>query len=220
MLLTWLLATCSLADPPEYAGRPIAPVMSWRGATWLEREGREAEEQTARMLRQLPVEPGDTVVDLGCGSGFHARRLARLVGEQGTVHCVDLQPEMLTIARELADAEGLDQIRMVPGQPDRVPLPPGTVDLLLMVDVYHELADPAAMLRSMRESLADDGVVALVEFRLEGATAQHIKREHRMARDQVVQEWTAAGFELVERYDKLPSQHLFLFEAAEPTQPE
>jgi ubiquinone/menaquinone biosynthesis C-methylase UbiE len=187
-------------------------VMSWQGAAWLERDDREAEEGTRKLIRRLDLDDGDTVVDLGCGTGFHARRMKREVGETGVVHCVDLQPEMLRQAAQLAQQEGVT-LSLVPGEAERIPLPDAVADLVLMVDVYHELQQPAPMLAELRRVLAPGGRIAIVEFRLEGASALHIKREHRMADEQVVQELEAAGFRTVEAWDGLPQQHLLVFEA-------
>ncbi len=213
--LALALAGWVAASPPAtYEGRPIADVMGWQGARWLEREGRAQEEATAALVRELGVAPGDVVVDLGCGSGFHARRLAARVKPGGVVYCVDLQPEMLVIAERLAVEAGLDNVRFVKGQPDRVPLPDGSADLLLMVDVYHELADPAGVLADLRRVLAPDGQVALVEFRREGNSAAHIKVDHRMSAAQIRREWTGAGFAVARRFDGLPSQHLFFMKVA------
>lgn len=207
-LLTLTSAACASDD---HEGRPIADVMSWRGAPWLEREGRAAEEDTATLIRRMKLKRGHTVLDLGCGSGFHARRIAKEIGPTGIVVCVDLQPEMLEIARQLATRDGIDNIRFVEGAPDRVPAETGTVDRLLMVDVYHELARPVPVLADIRRVLAPKGQVALVEYRLEGDTAAHIKQDHRMSVAQVQKEWLPAGFRLTETYQGLPSQHLFLF---------
>ncbi len=198
-----------------YEGRDIAQVMSYRGAPWLERETRQSEEDTDALHELLPIEPGDTVVDLGCGSGFHARRMAGAVGSDGIAFCVDIQPEMLEIARKLAESDGIDNLSTILSTETDPKLPEGEVDLILLVDVYHEIAQPEAMLQEMRKALAPDGVVALVEFRLEGDTAGHIKLDHRMSIEQVMREWLPAGFELIERIDSLPTQHLFLFGRAE-----
>jgi ubiquinone/menaquinone biosynthesis C-methylase UbiE len=114
---------------------------------------------------------------------------------------------MLEKARALAAAEGVE-LSLVQGEAERIPLPDHSVDHLLMVDVYHELQDPGAMLAEMKRVLAATGKVHFVEFRLEGFTAKHIKREHRMALEQLRTELAGAGFEVVRVYDKLPSQHL------------
>ncbi len=200
---------------PQYEGRPIAQVMGWQGHTWLERNSREAEEDPAALHELLAAKSGQTVLDLGCGSGYHARRLAGAVGEKGRVLCVDLQPEMLTIAEQHAKREGIENIEFVRGAADRVPVRPGRVDLVLMVDVYHELSDPAAVLASLKQALAPGGEVAVVEFRLEGTSASHIKVDHRMAKAQVIEEWTKAGYALRRAEDGLPTQHLLVFAADE-----
>ncbi len=208
-------AAAQTADEPgTYKGRKIAEVMSFRGAGWLERATRIEEEDPDALIAALPIEKGMLVVDIGCGSGYHARRLAVEVGPEGMVLCNDIQPRMLRIASELAAREGIANISTVLGTEDDPKLPEGEVDLMLLVDVYHEFSRPEPMLHAMREALAPDGVIALVEFRLEGRSAAHIKLDHRMSIEQVMEEWIPAGYELVERIDSLPTQHLFLFRAA------
>lgn len=201
-------------EPGVYKGRKIADVMSYRGAGWLERASRLEEENPDALIAALPIERGMLVVDIGCGSGYYARRMAAEVGPEGSVLCNDIQPEMLRIASELAAREGIENIGMVLGAEDDPNLPEGEVDLMLIVDVYHEFSRPEPMLHAMRKALAPDGVIALVEFRLEGRSAAHIKLDHRMSIEQVMKEWIPAGYELVERIDSLPTQHLFLFRAA------
>lgn len=215
----WAQQTAGQTSPETtadgtYMGRAIAPVMSYHGAPWLERPTREQEEAPEELVAFLGLDGGETVVDLGCGSGYYSRRLARAVGETGTVYGVDIQPEMLDILRRTSERDGLHNIVPVLGTPDDLRLPAaavGKIDLILLVDVYHEIQDPAAMLASMRRALAPEGRVALVEFRLEGDSAAHIKLEHRMSVEQVLAEWQPAGFALAKRVEELPTQHLFLF---------
>ncbi|REJ84702.1 MAG: class I SAM-dependent methyltransferase [Acidobacteria bacterium] len=217
-LTSLLLAPSLLAQSGEertYAGREIAGVMSFHGASWLERDSRIEEEDPAALLALLPLEPGDTAVDMGCGSGYHARRMASKVGPEGRVLCVDIQPEMLEIARRLAESEGIANIDYVLGAVDDPKLAPASVDLILLVDVYHEFARPEPMLAAMRRALRHDGVAALVEYRLEGESAAWIRPEHRMSIEQVKKEWLPAGFELRRLVTSLPSQHLFLFAPGE-----
>ena len=222
LALAGLLAplAAALAQAPEergvFKGRKIAEVMSYRGAPWLERATRIEEEHPDELMAALPIETGMLAVDIGCGSGYYARRLAAAVGPGGSVLCNDIQPEMLRIATELAADAGVANMSTVLGTQSDARLPEGEVDLMLLVDVYHEFSAPEAMLQSMRAALATDGVIALAEFRLEGRSARHIKLEHRMSIDQVMKEWLPAGYELVERVDSLPTQHLFLFRAAGP----
>lgn len=211
-LFTVALSVAAVAaQTASYRGRAIADVMSYRGAPWLERADREREENPQALLDALPIEAGDTVADLGCGSGYYGRRLAATVGAEGLVYCVDIQPEMLRLAERLAEESAVTNLRTILNHERDAKLPAASIDLILLVDVYHELRYPESMLESMRRSLKPDGIVALAEFRLEGETASHIKLDHRMSVDQVLAEWQPAGFRLIERIDTLPTQHLFLF---------
>ena len=203
-------------EPGVFKGREIAEVMSYRGAPWLERATRIEEEHPDELMAALPIETGMLVVDIGCGSGYYARRLAAAVGPEGSVLCNDIQPQMLRIAAGFAADAEVTNMTTVLGTQSDARLPEAEIDLMLLVDVYHEFSAPEAMLQSMRGALAPDGVIALAEFRLEGRSARHIKLDHRMSIDQVMKEWLPAGYELVERVDSLPTQHLFLFRAAGP----
>ena len=213
-----VLSTPAAAQPAVetdvYEGRKIAEVMSYRGAGWLERATRIEEEHPDELMAALPIEKGMLVVDIGCGSGYYARRMAAAVGREGSVLCNDIQPEMLRIATQLVEREGVANVSAVLGLEDDPRLPEGEVDLMLLVDVYHEFSQPEPMLHAMRDALAPGGIIALAEFRLEGRSAAHIKLEHRMSIEQVMKEWLPAGYELVERIDSLQTQHLFLFRAA------
>lgn len=204
------LAGCAEHAETADARRP-APVMSYRGADWLERATREAEENPELLLEQLELAPGDVVADLGCGSGFYTRRLARRVGESGRVFAVDIQPEMLAILERGLERDRIDNVIPVLATETDPRLPAGSLDWVLLVDVYHELQQPEPMLAAIRRAVAPGGRVALAEFRLEGDTARHIKLEHRMSVEQVLAEWEPAGFELEELFEGLPTQHLFLF---------
>jgi ubiquinone/menaquinone biosynthesis C-methylase UbiE len=163
----------------------------------------------------MELKDGDAVADIGCGSGYFTRRLAKAVGPRGTVYGVDIQPEMLEHLKETCSAEGVSNVVPVLGGENDPKLPAGTLDWILLVDTYHEFQDPQTMLRRMRDSLAPGGRIALVEYRLDGDTAAHIKEEHRMSPRQVLKEWNPAGFQLVDLVETLPSQHLFIFEKDE-----
>ena len=186
--------------------------MSYRGADWLERPERVAEEMPEEMLAALGLEDGDVVVDLGAGSGFYTRRMARLVAPTGRVLAVDIQPEMIEILRGNIAEEGITNVVPVLSTPDDPGLPEGAIDWMLLVDVYHEFADPVTMLSRMRDALKPDARVALLEYRVEDGTGDHILAAHRMSVRQVMSEWLPAGFELVELHEFLPSQHLFIFQ--------
>lgn len=195
-----------------YFGRTPAPVMSYRGAPWLERSERDAEEQPARVIQAMELSAGDVVVDMGCGTGYYARKIAPLVGPEGKVIGVDIQQEMLDQMMELAKAEGIANIVPVLGGVDDPKLEPESADWIILVDVYHEFAKPGPMLAAMLKALKPGGKIALLEYRDEGDSAAHIKPEHRMSTRQVLTEWNAAGFELVDLMEFLPSQHFFVFQ--------
>ena len=189
--------------------------MSFLGAQWLERAGRVAEEQPAEVLAAMGLEPGDVVADVGCGSGYYARRIARRVQPGGRVYCVDIQPEMLEIMQQRAAAEDVTGIEPILSTATDPRLAAGAIDWIIIADVYHEMSDPEPMLARMRESLAPGGQIALLEYRVEDGTGDHVKADHTMSVRQVLSEWHAAGFELVRLHDFLPGQHLFFFRAAD-----
>ena len=214
VVLTSLVAAQPAEEPGVYKGRRIANVMSYAGAPWLERSDREDEEAPTKLIAKLAVQPGQNIADIGCGSGYYSRRLAPLVAPTGKVYGVDIQPEMLRMLEEGARQQGITNIVAVQSAPDDPKLPAGSIDWMLLVDVYHELQNPEPMLRKMRDALSPTGRVALVEFRLEGETAAHIRTEHRMSVEQVRAEWEPAGFELVELWEEMPTQHVFVFKRA------
>jgi ubiquinone/menaquinone biosynthesis C-methylase UbiE len=206
----------SSAPPPK---REPANVMSFEGADWLEREGRAELEKPELVLEAMALRPGMTVAEIGAGTGFFSRRLAKTVGPRGKVYAVDIQPEMLELLKTYAAKEGISNIVPVVSTETDPRLPARSVDRILLVDVYHEFQKPEPMLARIRDSLAPGGTVALVEYRLEGETASHINIKHRMSVEQVLPEWNAAGFELIDRIETLPSQHLFLFSARRGARP-
>ncbi|TWT32404.1 Magnesium-protoporphyrin O-methyltransferase [Posidoniimonas corsicana] len=207
-VVLWLATPARAAD--EYLGRTIARTMHFTGAPWLVRDSREREEEPKKLLAALGLKPGMQVCDLGCGNGFYALKLAERIQPGGVVWAVDIQPEMLDLLRERAAARQVKSIKPVLGEGADPKLPAGEIDLLLLVDVYHEIAEPAAMLQKIHESLAPRGRAALVEFRAEDP-AVPIKPLHKMTQRQCVKEFTANGFKLVGQYDELPWQHVLFF---------
>lgn len=193
-----------------YQGRIIAQTMHYTGAEWLIRENRESEERCSLMLANLNVRPGTVVCDMGCGNGFYSLQMAKLVGEQGQIFAVDVQPEMLYFLRDRADSEGIENVTPILGSMFDPRLPRDSVDMVLMVDVYHEFSHPQHMLAGIRRSLKADGVVVLVEYRAEDPNVP-IKPEHKMTKDQVDLEMRANGFKLVESFDELPWQHMLFY---------
>lgn len=194
----------------SYLGRIVAQPMSHLGASWLIRPERDEEESTSETFQQLNLTEGMTVCDLGCGNGYWTVPMARAVGRDGRVLAVDIQREMLQKLREQMGRLKINHVEPVLGRIDDPKLPAGEVDLLLMVDVYHEFSHPESMLWGIRQSLRPTGVVALLEYREEDP-AVPIKPLHKMSKSQIMKEYERNGFKLVREYNKLPWQHLMFF---------
>jgi precorrin-6B methylase 2 len=200
-----------------YKGREIAPVMSYHGAGWLERPERDQEEHTSKLLPPLKMKAGDVVVDMGSGSGYYTVRLSKIVGDKGKVHAVDVQPEMLAILGKRLKNEKITNVELVKGTETDPKLPANSVDLILMVDVYHEFTHPYEMTEAMVKSLKPGGRLVFVEFRLEDEKVP-ILTLHRMAEKQVLKEMAPFPLRHVETQKHLPWQHVIIFEkkVAEP----
>lgn len=191
-------------------GRRFADVMSHRGAPWLDRAERDREEHTTRAVELLGVTPGMVVADFGAGSGYYTERLAKKVGPTGRVLAVDIQPEMLELLGARMTRLGLTNVELIRNTPDDTGLPAGAVDLVLMVDVYHELSEPQLVLRRMKAALSPTGRIAILEFRKEDPDVP-IRLEHKMSVADATAEFGAEGYRLVRRVDALPWQHLLFF---------
>jgi FkbM family methyltransferase len=201
----------TIPEPVDsYMGRRIADTMHYSGAEWLIRDEREREERCSLLLPNLGLRRGMTVADIGCGNGYHTLLIAEVVGPTGRVIAVDIQPEMLAMLRERLDATGLDNVTLVLGSAHNPRLEPESIDLALMVDVYHEFSYPQPMLQAIHRALRPDGVVALVEFRAEDPEVP-IRPLHKMSKEQILREFPANGFRLVSQFDGLPWQHLMFF---------
>jgi ubiquinone/menaquinone biosynthesis C-methylase UbiE len=194
----------------RYMGRDIAGVMGWQGAGWLEREEREREERTDLLLAALQLKPGMVVADIGAGTGYLARRMAPLVVPGGKVLAVDVQPEMLQMLQAMARATGLTQIQPLLGAEDDVKLPAATVDLAIMVDVYHELAYPHEVLASIVRALKPGGQLLFVEYRAEDPKVP-IKALHKMSEAQIKREALVHPLVWERTVGTLPWQHLVVF---------
>jgi predicted methyltransferase len=210
------LAIAAVPPAPGDSDQPRrpAPVMGWGGAAWLERQGRDEEQRPAEVIRTMGLRNGDVVADIGAGTGYFTRPLAKAVSPAGRVYAVDVQPEMISLLTRGVEREGLTNVVPVLGVADDPRLPRESLDWILLVDVYHELQQPKAMLARMREALKPAGKVALIEYRLDGQSALHISESHRMSPKQVLAEWEPAGFRLVARHEFLPTQHFFVFTKA------
>lgn len=194
----------------RYMGRDIAAVMGFEGAAWLEREEREREERTDLMLTALSLKPGMVVADIGAGTGYLTRRIATAVAPGGRVLAVDVQPEMVQVLKKLAAQPGLENVVAVLGAEDDVNLPAASVDLALMVDVYHELAFPYEVLRSITQALKPGGRVVFVEYRAEDPLVP-IKPLHKMSEAQVRREAEVLPLTWERTETGLPWQHMVFF---------
>jgi SAM-dependent methyltransferase len=192
-----------------YMGREIARVMSFHGAAWLERSERLREERPDRLIAELGLAPGMTVADIGAGTGYHSRRMAQAVAP-GIVFAVDIQPEMLRQLQALAAERGIANIRPVLGAPDDPRLADASIDLAIMVDVYHELESPHEMLQRVVQALKPGGRLVFVEFKGED-DAVPIRRLHKMTEAQVRKEASVHALEWERTVATLPWQHAIVF---------
>ena len=192
------------------SGRVIAQVMGYEGADWLERPEREDEEQPSKAIRALGIKPGEVVADVGAGSGYYTVRLAKQVGPIGRVFATDIQPEMLSLLKKRLSRERLDNVELVLATEVNPRLPEGQIDLILMVDVYHELARPQQVLRKLRAALKPDGRLVLIEFRKESSWVP-IREEHKMSVKEARMELEAEGYRFDRVIDVLPWQHILVF---------
>ena len=195
----------------KYMGRRIASPMGYQHMDWLRRPERIQEENPQEMLDQLKLKDGMVVCDLGSGDGYHTLQMAPKVGPSGKVVAVDIQPQMLQeLSRRMA-ANKIGNIDTILGDLWDPKLQAESIDLVLMVDVYHEFSHPVQMLSAIRKALKPTGRIALVEFRAEDPTVL-IRPEHKMSKVQILKEYKDNGFRVASEYDKLPWQHLMFME--------
>jgi ubiquinone/menaquinone biosynthesis C-methylase UbiE len=212
--LLGLVFTCALTAQTTgthpISGRRFAPVMGYQGAPWLERPERLEEEEPDLAISILKIAKGSTVADIGAGSGYMTVKLSERVGPTGKVYATDVQPQMLQLLANRLAEKRITNVTLVPGAVDDPRLPPSSVDLELMVDVYHELSEPQAMLRGLREALKPGGRLVLLEYRKEDPRIP-IKFEHKMSVAEAKLEVEHEGFTLATVDEALPWQHILIF---------
>lgn len=224
--LIFLMAALALPGVAQQAhehahpetGRVPAHILPAERAGILLLEQRDALEQPETTLDLMELKDGDLVADLGCGNGYYTLRLAERIAPHGHVLAVDIQQGMLDQLETRMDESGIRNVHTILGDFDDPYLPPGKIDWLMLVDVYHEFSDPQAMLATIKVCLAPDGKVALLEYRAEQDPATipfPIPPDHKMSVDEVLAEWIPAGFRLAKRIEVLPAQHIFFFEVAD-----
>jgi ubiquinone/menaquinone biosynthesis C-methylase UbiE len=208
-----LLAAAQQAASPgvhPISGRRYAQTMSYLGADWLDRAERVEEEEPDIALDALKLAPGSTVADVGAGSGYMTVKLAEKVGPTGKVYANDIQPQMLTMLRQRLQQQKISNVELVLGTYDDPRLPPDALDLILMVDVYHEFSEPQKMLRGMHASLKPGGRLVLLEYRKEDPSIP-IRPDHKMSVAEAKMEVEAEGFTLANVDERLPRQHILIF---------
>ncbi len=194
----------------SYMGREISAVMGWQGAAWLERQERDREERTDLLLAALMLQPGFVVADIGAGTGYLSRRMAPAVMPGGKVWAVDVQPEMVNMLMAGVQRSGLTQIEARLGAVDDVKLPASSVDLAVMVDVYHELAYPYEVMSSVVKALKPGGRVVFVEYKAEDPLVP-IKPLHKMTEAQIRREAAVFSLDWERTVRTLPWQHVVVF---------
>jgi ubiquinone/menaquinone biosynthesis C-methylase UbiE len=197
-------------DVHPATGRQIAPVMGMGGAGWLVRPERESEEAPGVALDAIGIRKGSAVADIGAGAGYFTWRLAERVGPEGTVYANDIQPAMLDLLKKNIAERGLHNVKTVLGTAGDPRLPAGKIDLVLLVDVYHEFSEPRKMLRGIRGSLKLDGRLVLLEYRQEDPKVP-IRPEHKMSVAQVKAEIEPEGYHFETSLEALPRQHILIF---------
>jgi len=194
-----------------YLGREIAQVMGHQGAGWLERAEREEEEKPRTVMELLDLRAGEAVADIGAGSGYYTRRMARAVGGAGRVFAVDIQPEMLQILTNKLVAEGITNVVATLGTERDPRLPADAIDVALMVDVYHEFSHPFEMIAAICRALKPGGRLVFLEYRGEDAWVP-IKGHHKMTAAQVRREMEPHPLKWEKTVsDRLPWQHFIVF---------
>lgn len=211
----WALSVPAAAQGTHpVSGRKYAHVMGAAGADWLVRPEREAEENPDLAVSLLGIRPGMAVADIGAGVGYYSLKIAAQVGPQGKVFATDLQPEMLRLMRKRLERDKITNVEPVPGSESSCNLADESIDMAVLVDVYHEFSEPRKMLASIRRALKPDGRLVLLEYRKEDPKVP-IREEHKMSVAMVKQEVTADGYVLDKLVADLPWQHIFFFKKSE-----
>jgi ubiquinone/menaquinone biosynthesis C-methylase UbiE len=195
---------------PVYEGRPIAETCSYLGADWLDRADRDEREKPELVLDLLGIAKGSAVADVGAGTGYFTTRLAKRVGNKGTVYATEVQVEMLKLLAARITRAGLANVQLIMGTEHKANLPERCCDLVLLVDVYHELSDPPGVMAGIRRALRERGRLVLVEYRGEDPKVA-IKPEHKMTLAQIKKELESLGFAFVASHEDLPDQRVVVF---------
>ncbi len=214
LLLAFYTVAAIAQDTHPATGRQIAPVMGMGGADWLTRSERQSEEEPEKALDAIGLHKGDIVADVGAGVGYFSWRMAERVGPAGKVYANDIQPGMLEQLKKNVAARGLNNVVPVLGNESDPRLPADALDLVLLVDVYHEFSQPQKMLAGIRAALKPNGRLVLLEYRKEDPKVP-IRLEHKMTVKEVRAEIEPEGFRFETSLEPLPWQHILIFRPAE-----
>tara|TARA_B100000700_G_scaffold32860_1_gene31542 strand:- start:2258 stop:2953 length:696 start_codon:yes stop_codon:yes gene_type:complete len=190
-----------------YQGREISKVMGHLGASWLERSSRANEESPNLAVDLLDLKKDMIIADFGAGTGYFTSKLAR---KCSIVYAVDIQQEMLDLNAKQMRNKNINNVKFILGFTDRTGLPKNSLDLVILVDVYHELENPLEIMNDIKSSLNQTGKVALIEYRKEDPTVP-IKPLHKMSVEQVVKEMRQVNLKLHSNIQELPRQHMLIF---------
>jgi precorrin-6B methylase 2 len=193
-----------------YHGREIAHVMGAAGSDWLERSERNREENTNLTIANIKLSPDASIADVGAGTGYYSFKLSALV-PRGKVYAVEIQEELIRYLQDRKMKLKDSVVEVVRGTAASPNLPANSIDLAIMVDVYHELEYPQEMLQAIKKALRPEGKILLIEYRGEDPGVP-IKALHKTSVSQLEKELGANGFRLSSRGDFLPIQHFLLFE--------
>jgi len=212
-LVTLFLLVAFIGAAEEFhpiTHRRIAGVMGAAGADWLTRPERESDERPDLALDAIGIQKGSTVADIGAGVGYFTWRLAQRVGPAGVVYGEDIQQSMLDLLQKNMSARHVINVRPVLGTPEDPKLPKDSIDLVLLVDVYHEFSEPEKMLDRIRESMKSNGRIVFLEYRAEDPGVP-IREEHKMTVSQVRAEVQPEGYKFDKTIEVLPQQHIIIF---------
>ena len=194
-----------------YLDREISKVMGHLGASWLERSTREKEENSKLLVKNLNLNKEMVVADIGAGTGYYTSRMAKL---SKLVYAVEIQQEMLILNKKNMLKNGIENVEHVLCNVKDPKLPLNSVDLAIFVDVYHELEYPFEVITNLKKYLKPNGVIVLVEFRMEDKFL-NIKKLHKMSKKQIIKEMEYVGFTLDKTFNRLPIQHMLFFKKNE-----
>jgi ubiquinone/menaquinone biosynthesis C-methylase UbiE len=197
-----------------YVSREIAQIMGSDGVAWLERKGREKEQNSNLAIDKMNLLPTSSVADIGAGTGYYTFKIAQRV-PQGKVYAVEIQDEMIRYLNERKSELGATNVEVIKGDAKSPHLPDSSIDLAIMIDVYHELEYPKEMLQYISKALKNNGKILLLEYRAEDPNIP-IKPLHKMSVAQVNKEMAANGFKLYYDGEFLPIQHFLLYQKNNP----